>query len=204
MTVFGITVPVAVVIAVGVIAAALIVRAAVVAVRRRVRRSAGTLAGIGYLISAAKQAAKEESEDETKPRSLSGGDSLYLPLIKKDFPDFSVTAAKEAVRAKVKEQYGDAEGFRIHRAALCDYLRSGGEKTAVFQCAYELRKEGKLRQHRAVVHYTHRQLSGEDYAAQSCPACGAAIRPGDTQCAYCGSRLVMTRAAWEITDCFEG
>ena len=174
------------------------------AVRRRIRRAAGTLSGIGVLINAAKAAAVSESEDETTPRSLSRGDSLYLPMIKKDFPDFSLNAAKEAVRAHMTERFGGEDGFRIHRMAIGDYLRSGSEKTVVFQCAYELREDGKLRQHRALVDYTHKQLTDEQYAAQTCPACGAAIRAGAMECAYCGSRLVMTRAAWEVTDSREG
>lgn len=204
MTVFGVTVPLAVLIALGVIVFAVAARLIVKGISRRVKRTAGTLSGIGYLISAAKKAAASENEDETKPRSLSGGDSLFLPMIKKDFPDFSVNAAKEAVRKYVKDFYGDADGFRIHRAAISDYIRSGAEKTVVFQCSFELRENSLLRQHRAILNYTHKQIAGEDYAAQTCPACGAAIPSGATECAYCGSRLVMTREAWEITDMREG
>ena len=205
MTLFGITVTSSVIwIVLGVIAAIAGVWFVGGRGKRRISRAAGTLADIGALVSAAREAAQNENDDETTPRSLSRGDSLYLPMIEKDFPDFSLNAAKEQVRAHVRELFGGADAFRVHNTAIGDYLRSGSEKTVVFQCAYEVRENGKLRQHRVLVDYTNKQLAGEDYVAQTCPACGAAIRAGSTECAYCGSRLVMTRAAWEITDCREG
>ena len=180
------------------------VRYGVGRISRRIKRAAGSILGIGTLVSAARAAAVNESEDETKPRSLSGGDSLFLSQITRDFPDFSITAAKEEIRAYMKKEFADADGFRVHGVAIGDYKRSGAEKTVVFQCAFELRESSRLRQKRYILHYTYRSRDNGDYSSQTCPSCGAAIRAGATECAYCGSRLVMNRAAWEITDAREG
>ena len=131
-------------------------------------------------------------------RTRKGGPSLCRQARR------AMTAAKEAVREYIKQRFGDADGFRIHRQAIGDYIRSGSEKTIVFQCSYEAREDGKLRQHRALVDYTHKTGDQTEYASLNCPSCGAPVTAGATQCAYCSSRLVMTRGAWEITDCREG
>ena len=205
MQIFGITVTWTWLIWIGAaVAAVTFIRLGTRSLKRRISRTAGTLAGIGMLISAAKEAAQSESQDETKPRSLSGGDSLFLSQITRDFPDFSITAAKEDVRAYMKNEFADADSFRIHGIAIGDYKRSGSEKTVVFQCAFELREEALLRQKRYLVHYTYKADDSGDYSSQTCPSCGAAIRAGAKECAYCGSRLVMNRAAWEITEAREG
>ena len=205
MEIFGITVTWQWVIWVAAaVAAVAFIRAGARSAKRKINRSIGTLTGLGTLISAAKEAAVNETQDETKPRSLSGGDPLFLAQIKKDFPDFSIIAAKEAVSEYMKNEFAEAEGFRVHKSAICDYRRSGGEKTVVFQCAFELREASLLRQKRYILHYTHKSDDGGEYSSQTCPSCGAAIRPGATECAYCGSRLVMNRAAWEITEAREG
>ncbi len=173
-------------------------------IRRKVNRAAGNLGSLAAMAGLAAVASQmSESNDET-PRSLSGGDSLYLPQILKDFPDFNLTSAKEKVREYLQERFADAEDFAIHNIIISDYRKAGFEKTIVFQCAYELKEEDQKRQKRCNVHYSYR-VSGEtgSYAAPNCPNCGAPVAPGRTDCPYCGARLFMTEAAWSITDWYE-
>lgn len=199
MTLFGFTIPVA---AIFIIAGVIIVLGLVRAGVRYFRRRSSTLRDLSELVSYARAAANGAQEDE-KPRSVSGGDSLFVPQIMKDFPDFSLQSAKDSVRAYVKELFGEREGFRIHAVAVSDYKRAGTEKTVIFQCAFEYKEDGHKVQKRYQLHYAHKLIAGEAYASQTCPSCGAAIPAGAIQCAYCGSRLIMTAAAWEITDAYE-
>lgn len=194
----------------GIIAVALLVlggigRAVGKSVRRRVRRATNQLGGLAAMAGLAAVASQLDMETEERPKSLSGGDSLFLPQILKDFPDFNLTAAKETVRAYLAEKFADREGFAIHNVIISDYRRAAVEKTVVFQCAYEYLEEGRKRQFRCCVHYSYRVTgeAGSTYAAPNCPNCGAPITSSVRDCPYCGARLFMSAAAWEITDCYE-
>ena len=183
---------------------AAVVRGVRKSIRRKLNRSLGGLGGLAGLAGLAAAASNLDMSIEEAPRSLSGGDSLYLPQILKDFPDFNLTSAKEKIRSYMQEKFAEAEAFAIHNVIISDYQRSNVEKTIVFQCAYELNEEGVKRQKRCCMHYSYR-MSGEagSYAAPNCPNCGAPVAPGRTDCPYCGARLFMTEAAWLVTDWYE-
>ena len=76
-----------------------------------------------------------ELELEESPRSLNGCDSLLMPQIQKDFPDYDPELAKTYVRGYLKDQLGHHPGFSIHNVVIAKYLRSGAQKCIVFQAA---------------------------------------------------------------------
>lgn len=181
----------------------LIAGGAFLVIRRQIRRfarrnfSASDLSG---LIQAA------QTVDDESPRSLSGGDSIFLPRILRDFPDFNLSQAKSLARAELARRLSDRPELKIHNIILHDYQRAANEKTIVFQGALQYRQEGRLVQKRFCLHYAY--LLPRDRGATvagSCPHCGAPFTSAaQTNCPYCGSLVANVLGnTWEFTDLYE-
>lgn len=65
-------------------------------VRRKVRRFSRRLLGSDSLLDGL---AWVQEEADNTPRSLSGGDAIYLPQILREFPEFNAALAKSHVQA---------------------------------------------------------------------------------------------------------
>lgn len=151
-----------------------------------------------------KAVSEMDFEVEEAPRSLNGCDSLLLPKILADFPDFDVTLAKTYARDYIKENLQDRKSLVIHRIVISQYLNSSTQRTIVFQTAVAFTEGGKKKQKRYDLHYCH-LLSGDgDTVAANCPNCGGALGYGITVCPYCQSRIVNVLGnAWKFIDFIE-
>lgn len=166
--------------------------------RRKVRSASRQIFGTEDVISLMKEI---DAEAENTPRSLNGCDSLLLPKILKDFPDFDVTLAKTYAKNALKEKFGSKDGFTIYQVVIARYLPSAVQKTIVFQAAVSWRDGGKLQQKRYDLYDTYLLSGGSDSVAANCPNCGGALGYGETVCSFCGSRVANVLGnVWEFTE----
>ena len=173
----------------------------VVVVRRKVRRLSNKIFGTANMEEILGALSEVESEAEYSPRSLNGCDTLLLPQILRDFPDFDVSLAKTYVRDYLKEKLGSKKGFTIYNVVIAQYRPSSVQKTIIFQAAVSWLKDGRKQQKRFDLHYTYLLGSNQDSIATNCPNCGGALGYGDIECPYCGSRVVnILGNTWEFTE----
>lgn len=184
----------------GIVAVLLIVAVTVVIIRRKLRRFARRNFGTTNLSSVFQEAANESAP----PKSLSGGDSIYLPRILEDFPTFDNTTTVSLIKEHLRKTL--RQDLHFHGVSISDYRRSSLEKAIIYQTAFQYREGGTLRQKRYCVHYSFRlrRDQGQILTAK-CPNCGATIPdPLQVKCEYCDSRLVNVLGnSWEITDTYE-
>lgn len=146
------------------------------------------------------QLLSSELELEESPRSLNGCDSLLMPKILQDFPDFDVTLAKTYVRDYLKNKLANQKNLTIHNVVIAKYLPSGAQKTIVFQAALCWTESGKKVQKRYELNYTY-LLDGDTEVAANCPNCGGALGYGVNECPYCGSRVANALGnTWTFTE----
>ena len=142
--------------------------------------------------------------DPTTPRSLSGCDSLMLPQILRDFPDYDAALAKTYVRDYLKEEFCDRDELTIHNVVISRYLPSAAQKTIVFQAAVSWTEDQRIQQKRFDICYAY--LLGQEYStiAANCPNCGGAIGYGISVCPYCDSRVANVLGnTWYFTEITE-
>lgn len=151
-----------------------------------------------------KAVSEMDMEVDESPRALNGCDSLLLPKILADFPDFDISLAKTYARDYIRECLQDHKSLVIHRIVISQYLTSSTQRTIVFQTAVAFTESGKKKQKRYDLHYCH-LLSGDgDTIAANCPNCGGALGYGITVCPYCQSRIVNVLGnTWKFIDFIE-
>ena len=178
-------------------AMAAIVAAALV-LRRKVRRFARENLGTDNFQEIMDAVNEESTRNE--PKSVSGMDRLLLPKILEDFPDFDVHEAKIHARDYIQFHLLDKQSVIVHKIVLSDYLETLSQKTVVMQAAVAYMEGGHTIQTRYQLDYSFQLDRGAEAVAGNCPNCGAAIGFGETQCKYCGSRVVNVMGnTWEIT-----
>jgi hypothetical protein len=150
-------------------------------------------------------------KSQLTPKSVSGGDSIFLPQIMRDYPQFNINLAKSVVENGIREQFG-AEHFadlKVHRTAVSHYGKHYGSSTIKFQTAFQYTSDDgrhgrRISQQKAETEYTFRvrDKDGATNAALRCGYCGAPVpRLGDKSCGYCGNEVILDlEQAWEITD----
>lgn len=174
-----------------------------VRVRRRVRDFSQLAFGTDDIIEGFKQ---NEASQENKPKSLSGMDSLVIPQIKKDFPDFNVEYAKTKAREALKEFLESPDGLKIYNVVFTQYIKHNKTITIIMQASAEMYDESdKKLQKKYSLNYTYMPVDTSDNKLANCPNCGApAPTTGESVCAYCGSRIFITiDNAWDFTDVHE-
>lgn len=180
------------------LAVALGITLLVLYIRKKIRKISQRFLGGPNIIEALEQI---DTAHEDIPRTLSGCDSLLLPQILKDFPDFDVGLAKTYVRDQLRKRFSNRSSFKVHNVVIAKYLRTGAQKTIVFQAATCHRENGKPVQKRYDLHYTHILSHTTDSIAANCPNCGGALGFGITTCEYCGSRVAnVLRNTWKFTE----
>ena len=142
--------------------------------------------------------------EERPPRSLSGLEPTLLPLIRRDFPDFDPTQAKNRARDHLRKSLGKKRDLQIHNVVIHNYLHDSVERTLVYQAAVSW-KSGSLRdQKRYDLYETYLLPQGEGTVAANCPNCGATLGFGAVQCEYCGSRVANPMGQqWRFTQVLE-
>lgn len=160
-----------------------------------------------------------EVRAETTPRSLAGMDSVLLPQIMKDFPEYNPSVIADRVKADAMLYYvsakegrlmytdgvsaafresvvlpeGVAGGIGVHRVALADYDRRSRDKVITYQASAKYEDaEGKTHQTRLNLKYiaAYDDDFTNDIRVIKCPNCGAPVPAwGDKVCRYCGAAL---------------
>jgi hypothetical protein len=176
----------------GFAAVILLIAAAVVYIRRKLRRFKmhPTDARILSAIISGLHKGELDFELEEGPRSVNGCDSLLLPQILKDFPDFDPDQAKNLFRTFLRDQYRGKSGFTIYNVVFSKYHRSSLQKVIVMQAACSYSSGGKKKQIRCEADYCYHVETADETIATNCPNCGGALGYGITVCPFCDSRVV--------------
>lgn len=163
--------------------------------------------------------------EETVPKSLNAMDSLLLPQILRDFPEYNRAVIYERVLRDAKLYYESAAqgellltegissslsenlvlpegvegGVTVHRIALSAYDRSGRDRLITYQAAVKYDGEDG-RPHQARISLNYIAANSPDYAEKieviKCPNCSAPVPAvGEKVCRYCGSALVSPAGA---------
>lgn len=148
-----------------------------------------------------------ELEAQQTPKSLSGMDSIILPRIKKDFPEFNVDVAKQDVRRELKNYLKNKQSVKIHNVVIRDYKKHQFESVIVMQASAEYMENSRKLQKRYNFNYVYALVgsTSEGNIAAVCPKCGGPIADTRlTNCEYCGSRLVnLIEQSWKVKDIVE-
>lgn len=185
----------------GFLAVLTILTVIVLVIRHKLRQVSRRAFGTPDLISNLSDLEEQEAE---RPRSLNGCDSILLPDIIKDFPDFDVTLAKSYVRDYLKDNIPSEKELVIHNVVISRYLRSRSHRTIVFQTAVACWQNGKKQQKRFELHYANVVNGPGTSVAANCPNCGAALGYGQTVCSYCNSRVAnVLKNTWKFTRLVE-
>lgn len=182
-----------------IVAAVIVIGVIVRAVKRQTARARSF---IRQLLNAA----GTEQMAEQKPKSLSGADSIFLPRILKDFPEFNLSNVKRTVSEYIKNQLSDRGRVTVHSIVIKNYISAGISREIVFQAAVEIEKQGHKEQRRYCVVYNFSPESkGDGTLAANCPNCGAPLSSTAGEvCAYCGSRISNVLSnKWKIVDMYE-
>lgn len=181
----------------GFLAVAAGIAALVIYIRGKIRSFSNSTFGNPDLLDALRDIDTVGTES---PRSLNGCDTLLLPQILQDFPDFDINLAKTYVRDELRRRNAGKKDFVIHNVVICRYLRSGAQKTIVFQAATCYRDDALVQQ-RFDLHYTYILPDETNFVAANCPNCGGALGFGVRVCPYCDSRVANVLGnTWEFTE----
>lgn len=185
----------------GFVAVGLGIAAVCFSLRRKVRKFSRDIFGNPDILEALSEI---DSAADDSPRSLNGCDSLLMPKILQDFPDFDKTLALTYIRDHLRKRYGSNPAFAVHRIVIARYLPSAVQKTIVFQAAVSWKDSEQILQKRFDIHYTYLLASSDDTVAANCPNCGGALGYGITVCPYCGSRVAQVLGnTWQVTQILE-
>ncbi len=180
-----------------------IVIVAIIVITIKIRRLCRKNESARILAGFAKGIASGELDFEVpeEPRSLNRCDSLLIPQIVRDFPDFEAERAKNIFRNYVKKHYAKAPDFTIYTVGIAQYLKAGLQKTIVMQAACSYTKGNKKVQIRVEADYIYSVHTDDETIASNCPNCGGAIGYGMVNCPYCGSHVsnVMSNT-WEFKN----
>lgn len=155
--------------------------------------------------------ALRETEEQNTPKSLPGATDLYLPALRKDFPELNwpefVKTAETALRDKLAAD--GCKNVSVHRTVLSEYRREKGNCYAVLYSAVQYFKEEKKTQARYAVTMGYVQDADkagyENGVSLCCPRCGAPVKAlGEKTCAYCGAAVrEINLRVWRVVDIAE-
>ena len=185
----------------GFLAVVICITILILVVRRELRKLSHRFFGTRNIARALSQI---EQESESRPRSLSACDSMVIPQILRDFPDFDSNLVKTYARDFLKKKFGEKSGFAIHNVVYSRYLRTNIQKTIILQAAVCWTEGGNKQQKRFDLHYTYLLSSNDTTVAANCPNCGATLGYGETVCTYCGSRVANVLGnTWKFSEIIE-
>jgi hypothetical protein len=124
-----------------------------------------------------------------EPKSLNRCDSLLIPQIKRDFPDFDPEQAKTWFKEYVRDHYQGTDAFTIYAVGMSRYLTAGIQKSIIMQAACSYASAGQRKQIRVEADYVYSVDTMDETVAANCPNCGGAIGYGVLNCPYCGTHV---------------
>ena len=144
-----------------------------------------------------------EEEIATRPRSLSGMDTLLLPKIARDFPEFSWNEwrvkIEDAVRAEAESKSADGLA-EVYKTVIARYHKAEGtcsiltETNASYMPIDENGNEKSLRKQSVfetelIYVQDADKVQGKAFGV-NCTNCGAPVKMlGQKSCPYCGTGL---------------
>lgn len=168
------------------------------AVKRKLRDLSLHLFGTKDLLQALRNS---NAITEELPRSLNGCDSILLPQILEDFPDFDITLAKTYARDELKKILAKKQHVHIHNVVIAKYFRAKVQKTIVLQAAVSHTEGSRTIQLRYELNYTYVVQGQSSTVAANCPNCGGVLTYGETVCPFCESRVTsVLSASWKFTQ----
>lgn len=182
----------------GFLAVSLILTLVILLVRRKIRAFSRKLFGTQNILEALNDISSQQDQG---PRSLNGCDSLLIPQILRDFPDFDHFLAKTYAQNYLRQLLKDKDSLVIHNTVISRYLPSAAQKTIVFQSAVSWLEKGIRQQKRFELNYTYLLPQTDTTVAANCPNCGGALGYGITVCPYCDSRVSNVLGnTWQFTQ----
>lgn len=173
-------------------------------VRQKLRRFSNMAFGTDSILDGLQAT---DIEVQQTPKSLSGMDSTYLPMIRKDFPEFNVDVAKNHIKQELKKYLKDKQSVKIHNVVIRNYKKHEFESVIVMQASAEYIENSRKQQKRYDFNYIHALVGSltDSNIAAVCPSCGGPISDTRlTNCEYCGARLVnIIERNWEVKDIVE-
>ncbi len=172
-------------------------------IKESIRRS-----GVGQFIELAKKA---DIQSQLEPKSVSGGDRIFLPLILKDYPDFDVEKAKATVATTIGDIFEDKDRknipsnilsvadninnhykggvtkIKFHTTAISNYVKTSQSATVTFQTAFQFFYKDRTYQERYETEYTlfyNAELSKDkedNVVTMRCDYCGAPLADAKTE-----------------------
>ena len=182
----------------GLVGFAIVATVVVLIVRKKIRQFSSDVFGKADILQALSEI---DSMEDNRPRSLNGCDTLLLPQIIRDFPDFDVNLAKTYARDYIKQKLQGKSGLTIYNVVISKYLRSDIQRTIVFQMALSYMENGDRCQKRYELDYSHILSAQASSVAANCPNCGGALGYGVVNCPFCGSRVANVLGnSWKFTE----
>ena len=129
-----------------------------------------------------------ETQDQDHPRSLPSIESMILPQVLRDFPDFDLAMTKNQVKDYLEEKYRGRKEFLVHNIVLTEYRTRTVKKCLVFQAAVCWRDQ-RLLQKKLEISMEFQCVKDKKNPAIICPNCGATLGFQDLECKYCGTRI---------------
>ena len=188
-------------------------------IKRKISNFSRQVFGTGDIIQAIKE---NEQRIQSTPKSVSGGDSMFINQIKDDFPEFNLNNAKNDISIVLKDVYMKSnnsfsskypdiflqlenlnkesiKSIKIHKTVISNYEKSYNDACIKFQSAYELVfNNGEKNQFRAELDYSFSLNSNESL---KCPHCGAPVSKfGIKKCEFCGHGIIYdVDETWAVT-----
>lgn len=190
---------------------------------RSIRRASSLMGGVNVLDSIS-----EATEiKRNTPKSLSGGDSMFLNDILQDFPEFNISNAHSEIQKCIRDihkfkkeelstVYDEAvcsfcekihsdypKGLtkvNVHKSVISGYSKELTSATITFQCSYEFVYQNIKHQMKAELKYVYSHEGETD--AIRCPHCGGPIDNfGVKVCGYCGALIQLDLDnAWKVVN----
>ncbi len=145
-----------------------------------------------------------ELEAQQTPRSLAGMDSVYLPMIMKDFPEFNIDVAKNHIRQELKKYLASKQSVKIHNVVIRNYRKHKLESVIVMQASAEYIEKSRKWQKRYDFNYIYALVGSTETTkiGAVCPCCGGPVSDtSKANCEYCGARMFdFIERNWEVKD----
>jgi len=145
-----------------------------------------------------------QQEEENRPKSLSGMDSILVPQITADFPHFSERQMKDEAAEFAAQSLRNLgmDVTCVHNVVFSSYDRLDPMRTITMQLAIELDSTNN-KQRRYELQCTSKSLlyPEEGIHAVNCPNCAAPLSNIHTPCPYCGTTAkVPFEMLWQFSN----
>ncbi len=173
----------------------------IITLSRVIKASKHTQQTAGRIIT--QTAEQMQQEEENRPKSLSGMDSVLVPQIMADFPHFSERQMKDEAAEFAAQSLRNLgmDVTCVHNVVFSSYDRLDPMRTITMQLAIELDSTNN-KQRRYELQCTSKSLlyPEEGIHAVNCPNCAAPLSNIHTPCPYCGTTAkVPFEMLWQFS-----